>query len=39
MDKLKAWEARIQKEPQEEVANLDYLELLEECRIIENGNP
>ena len=35
MDKLKEWEERIQKEPQSEVANLEYMELLVECRILE----
>lgn len=39
VDKLEAWEERIQKEPQAEVANLEYLELLAECRILESGHP
>jgi len=34
-DKLLAWEARISEMPQEEVANVEYMELLYECRIIE----
>lgn len=33
-EKILAWEERITKEPQEEVANLEYIELLWECRII-----
>ena len=36
MDKLKEWEERIQRQPREEVANLDYMELLMECRIVGN---
>ncbi len=34
-EKLAAWEARIAQEPSDEVANLEYLELLYECRIID----
>ena len=34
-DILLAWQERIAQKPQEEVANLEYLELLWECRIIE----
>ena len=35
MDKLQAWEERIAKEPREEVANIEHLELLAECRILD----
>lgn len=35
-EKLAEWEARITQPPKEEVANLEYLELLCECRIIES---
>ena len=34
-DKLLAWEERITQEPRDEVANVEYIELLYECRIIE----
>lgn len=36
-DKLTEWESRITQPPREEVANLEYLELLFECRIIESA--
>ena len=36
-EKLAAWEARITQEPKSEVANLDYIELLVECRILEDA--
>jgi len=35
-DKLTAWEERITREPKDEVANLEYINLLYECRIIED---
>lgn len=35
VDKLKEWEERIAQAPQAEVANIDYLELLAECRILD----
>ena len=34
-DKVAEWEARIAREPREEVANIEYLELLYECRILD----
>lgn len=38
MDKLEAWEDRISQPPRQEVANLDYIDLLVECRIMEEAN-
>ena len=35
VDKLQDWEERISNPPKAEVANLDYMDLLRECRIIE----
>lgn len=35
-DKVAEWQERISQEPQEEVANVEYMDLLWECRIIED---
>lgn len=35
MDKLQEWEARILQAPRAEVANIDYVDLLVECRILD----
>ena len=33
-DKLAEWEERITREPRDEVANVEFMELLYECRIL-----
>ena len=35
-DKVAEWQERITQKPQDEVANVEYMELLWECRIIED---
>ena len=39
VDKLQAWAERIERPPRDEVASIEYIELLIECRIIEAPRP